>query len=174
MSRKSQVVGAAFEDWINGQHKIARMQGILAHVDKTQAKTSHIKGHLTYVGKGVADYTGTLEGGLSLAEEAKSIQVRLFYKKDIDTKQADHLDRVARAGGLALFVVEFRQTEAPFFQRFAVPWLQVPWSVQISAETVAADDLKEWLIAPETCYLSRFHKGGRSTSPPKMRGYARE
>lgn len=174
IGRKAKAVGGAFEEWIDGQHVMAKNLGILAHVAHTYPAAVYLKGILTHTKKGVADYSGTLEGGRSLAEEAKSTSAKLFPRSEVDILQARHLDTVARAGGLALLVVEFRRTEPPLYQRFAVPWLEVPWSVQVSAVTVAAADLMQWLIAPDTCYLSRFHKGGASSSPMTRRRYARE
>lgn len=172
--RKAQFVGDSFESWVDGQHVMAKNRGILAHVAHTYPRALHVKGRLSFIKKGVADYSGTLEGGRSLAEEAKSWSKDLFPRSEVDTKQALHLETVARAGGLALLLVEFRRTTPPLYQRFAVPWLEVPWSVQNSAPTVAAADLMKWIVAPDTCYLSRFHEGGASSSPMTRRRYARE
>lgn len=172
--RLAKASGDAFEDWISGQHMMAKNRGILAHVAHTYPEAKYIKGTLTYVKKGVADFSGTLEGGRSLAEEAKSTKDVLLDKSQLKPKQIAHLETVARAGGLALLLVEFRQKTHPFYQRFAIPWLEVPWTVIESAETVSALALMKWIVPPDTCYLARYHAGGPSSSPSTLRRYARD
>lgn len=152
---------------------LAKRHGILAHIEKTQARTAWVKGSLEYVGKGVADYVGTLEGGRSLALEAKSTSGARLPKSEIDTKQAEHLDLVARAGGLSLLLVEFRSDEWPYWRRYAVPWLEVPWEVALTAQSVAQEKIEKWRVVNE-CYLQSWHMGGASSSPHTMRRFARE
>ena len=174
MSRKSQQVGGAFERWIEAQHEAAKILGILSHVEHNQAQAKVVRGGLRYVGKGVSDYTGTLAGnGRALAVEAKSTQKPRLPRAEIKKKQAEHMDAVARAGGLALLLVEFRQEtkDAEFLQRFAIPWLEVPWETKKSAESISVEDLAAWAVVPD-CYLLRWHAGGKSSVPRRV--YPRE
>lgn len=177
IGREAQFVGGVFEDWINIQHDKARYLGILAHVEKTQAVAKIVHGRLIYTENGVADYIGTLEGGRSFAVEAKSRKDARLLRSEVSVKQQDHLERVGRAGGLALLLVEFRATDRR--QRFAVPWLEVPWQVKRTAESVSVEDLaitaeiRGWEADAE-CYLNRWHAGGRPSTPVRHRVFARE
>lgn len=161
--RKSQAIGAAFESWIEGQHIHAHRLGILAFVEKTEAHAKTIQGRLMFVGKGVADYIGCLVGGRCLAVEAKSTGDEYLMRSAITPKQVRHLDAVAMAGGLALLLVEFRLTVHQSYSSragYAIPWTEVPWKVRRFAESVSVNDVQQWKIEPETCYLSRWHAGG--------------
>ena len=174
--RIAQAVGANFEAWLEGQHEKAKRLGILVHIEKTQARTAFIKGRLQYSGKGVADYIGTLErGGRTLAVEAKSAKGDRLERSAIETKQAEHLDAVAHAGGLALLLVEYRPDEV-LPVRCAVPWLEVPWEVLRTAQSVATEAVLQWQIArdPEGCYLERFHARGPRSFIPRQRVIARD
>ncbi len=157
---RAQATGARFEGWIEMQHERAAHLGILAHVEHNQPHAKNVGGRLIYTRPGVADYTGTLEGGRSLAVEAKSRMGRLL-RSDIEPRQAIHLEAVSRAGGLALLLVEFRDEHKT--HRFAIPWLEVPWETLRSAESIGFESMRaEWLALsnPESCYLLRFHSGG--------------
>ena len=115
--RYAKAVGDAFESWLDGQHARAKRLGMLAHIHHNEPKTRMHKGVLFYDKKSVADYSGTLEGGRSLAEEVKSWgSSDNFPRSQVDTLQAEHLQTVLRAGGLALLIIEFR---LPFVQHFA-------------------------------------------------------
>jgi hypothetical protein len=175
IGRLSQQVGEAFESWLDGQHIYAQRFGILAHIEHNQAKTKVVRGTLMYVGKGVCDYTGVLDRtAVTFAAEAKSCKAKSFPRKQVKKKQQDHLTAVARAGGLALLVLEFRSTTPPFRERFAVPWLEVPWETKRSAESVSAEALAKWRVLPDTCYLERFHARGVPSTVHRGRIYPRE
>lgn len=182
--RAAKASGDAFEDWLNTQHEKARHLGILAHIEKTQAVAKMVHGRLMYTEKGVADYVGCLESGRYLALEAKSTKEARFAKNNVSSKQQDHLERVARAGGLALLLVEFRPDRfrdgfpGPSFGQsredcFAVPWLEAPWEVKRTAESISANNIRAWQVEPE-CYLKRWHAGGVPSTVVKMCHYARE
>lgn len=178
VGRKKQQAGSNFEAWVEVQHEKAILLGILAHVEKTEPHAKVVKGKLQFLEKGVADYVGVLcrdearghAGGRYLATEAKSTADKRLYKSVVSKKQRDHLNAVARAGGLALLVAEFRETGAPS-SRFAVPWLDVPWAVAESAESVTADGLAGYAVDVE-CYLRKYHSGGRPVVPERR--YPRE
>jgi len=175
IGRTSQAVGASFESWIDGQHEVAKMAGILAHIAHNQAQSNVVRGRLIYTAAGVSDYTGTLDrSGLSVAVEAKSTKAESLLRAAVKPKQQEHLEVVARAGGLALLLIEFRLTEVPLRFRFAVPWLEVPWETKRSAESISAEQLGPWLVDPGTCYLERFHARGVPSSLRRGRIYARE
>ncbi len=162
IGRANKALGDDFESWITVQHESAGRLGILAHVAKNEPKAQIVGGVLVYTGRGVADFTGTLEGGRSLAVEAKSTRSDRLAKKEVKPKQQEHLECVARAGGLALLLVEFRKDAEPYRARYAVPWLEVPWIVLRTAESVREADIDRWKIAE--CYLQKFHAGGARSS----------
>lgn len=175
--RTAQQAGSNFESWIETQHEIAERLGILAHVEHSEPHAKMIGGRLTYASPGTADYFGTLDRcGLSYACEAKSTSAPRFQRSGIEPKQQKHLEAVARAGGLALLLVEFRYRQA----RFAIPWLQVPWEVKRTAESITPDSVGQWYIdgipGDGRCYLSKFHEGGPRTSAGslRVRKFARE
>lgn len=173
--RRAKFVGQGFEDWIDVQHDKAIRLGILAHVTHNQAKTDIKKGRLIYMGKGVADYSGVLDRcGRAFAAEAKSTKGDRLARAEIKSKQAEHLSAVAHAGGLALLLVEFRH-EVPSM-RCAIPWLEVPWVILRSAETIDYTSVEKWRIErnPEACYLERFHPRGEPTTPKRQWDYPRE
>ena len=167
IGRTNQAVGSNFEIWIEGQHQKALYLGILAHVAHNQPSTKMIGGRLIYTEAGVADYTGVLDrSGKTLAVEAKSTGDDKLYRTVISPTQIKHLDAVAKAGGLALLLVEFRTDR----KRFAIPWLEVPWTILRSSQSVTADTLSKWFIDPnpESCYLSMFYSPGPPTSKPRV------
>jgi len=175
IGRLSQAAGSSFESWIDGQHEVAKMIGILAYVAHNQVETNVIKGRLTRTAASESDYTGLLDRGAKyFACEAKSTKAESLPRAAVQPKQQKHLEIVARAGGLALLLVEFRITELPLRYRFAVPWLEVPWVTKRSAESVSAEQLGPWLIAPGTCYLERFHPRGTPTTTYRGRVFPRD
>jgi hypothetical protein len=152
--RKAKRVGDRFDvEWAGVQHEMAGMLGILVHIEHNQPHTRMVKNRVIYTRKGVADYTGTLYGGRSFAAEFKSTDDERLMRSAIQAKQAEHLDRVAKAGGLALLLVEFR---TPVRKQYAVPWLQVPWKTLRSAESLSQEDVSTWLVPAGKCYLDPF------------------
>jgi hypothetical protein len=197
--RRNKAVGDAFESWVDGQHEMAMRLGIFAHVEHNQAHAKVVNGQVIYEKPGVADYTGCLESvfvesgytiyntnseiqlrkrlpAQYLACEAKSTDGDRLPRSKISPKQQEHLTAVARAGGLALLVIEFRHDTPPVFTRYAVPWLEIKWTVLRTAESVAESDISQWQVQPGTCYLSRWHPGGPRSSNIGGRGrvYATE
>ncbi len=163
--RKAQQVGSDFESWVNTQHQNAKYLGILAHVEKNEPHAKIIGGILMYEKPGVADYSGTLEGGRALNVEAKSTQSSRFLQSGVTAKQQTHLTVTARAGALAFLLIEFR-TPGPGLlirEQFAIPWLDVPWNIATSALGISAADVARWRITTD-CYLQPYHPGGASTS----------
>lgn len=172
VGRANKSAGDAFEIWLEYQHKEAVRNGLLAHVAKSEPKTKIVNGRLIYTARGVADYHGTLAAsvrstdrftgralhatvnGVSFAAEAKSTSDDRLARAEVKPKQAEHLDAVSRAGGLALLLVEFRGGSVPV--RCAVPWAEVPWRKLRTADSVGADDIARWTIAPGENYLLKF------------------
>ncbi len=164
--RKAKASGDRFEEWVNTQHEKAKHLGIIAHVAKNEPRVKIIDGRLEYEKAGVSDYSGTLEGGRSLVEEAKSTQNGRFLQSSVTPKQQMHLTVSARAGALALLLVEFctrGSNGLPVREQFAIPWLDVPWNIAISALGISAADVARWRVITD-CYLQPYHPGGRSTS----------
>lgn len=175
--RQAQAAGSGFEAWIERQHEKARLLGIVAHIAHNYARAEVKQGRLIFTGKGVADYTGTLDRtGKTVAAEAKSVKDSRLPYSMIDKKQADHLDAVANASGLALLLAEFRLEDQILPRRYAVPWKEVPWEILRTARSVSWEALEKWHISPDPtqCYLERFHKRGTPTTPVKLRNYPRE
>lgn len=153
VSRFAQQVGANFESWLDGQHEMARHLGLLAHVEHTAAKARYLTGKLMHVAPGVADYVGCLGSGGYLSAEAKSTSHKRLLRSVIEPLQARHLDLVAKAGGLALLLAEFRSDG---LKRFAIPWAEVPWKIARSADGITPDDVLSWQVQVGECYLSKF------------------
>ena len=123
--------------------------------------TSTVSGRLIYAGKGIADRTGLLANGRTLAIEEKTTRSGRLAKKSVKKKQAEYLDAIARMGHVAILLVEFRLEGRPV--RFAVPWEEAPWATIKSAWSLGWEDLEKWAIAPdangadgESCFLERF------------------
>lgn len=174
--RAAKFAGDKLESWIDAQHQKAIYLGILAHIEHNEAHSAIVKGQHVYTARGVADYTGVLDRcARAFAEEAKSSKTDRLARAAIKKKQADHLSAVAHAGGLALLLVEFRHEALPI--RCAIPWLEVPWIILRSAESIDAASVAQWLIPrdPGGCYLERFHaRGPRSMPVAKQWDYPRE
>ena len=153
MSRVQQVAGARFEQWVEAQLLVARSRGLLVHAEHTQAVARVIRGKVVYAAPGVADYVLCLRDGRYAAVEAKACDGPRLYRSRIGPLQARHLDAVARGGALALLIVEF---SGAAIERFAVPWIDVPWARARSADSASVADLVSWRIAPGSCYLERF------------------
>lgn len=166
--RHAKASGDQFEVWMEGQLDHAMRLGILACWHHNEPKVKVYDGKVNYDKKSVADYSATFERhglGVSGAFEAKSTSAKNFPLNEVSLLQQRHLEAVAKAGGIALLVVEFRSAVAPLFQRFAIPWLDVPWIVLKTAKTINVSLLNQWVIPPGTCFLSRWHTGGPRSSP---------
>lgn len=173
--RVAKFAGDKFENWIDAQHEKAIYLGILAHVVHNEAHSAIVKGQHIYTARGVADYTGTLDrSAKSIAIEAKSSKTDRLARVAIKKKQAEHLSAVAHAGGVALLLAEFRHEGLPM--RYAIPWLEVPWIILRSAESIDSESVAKWLIPrdPGACYLERFHARGPRSMPTKQWDYPRE
>lgn len=155
MSRIQQAAGAHFEAWVEAQHAVARNRGLLIHAEHTQAVSRVVQGRVIYSAPGVADYVLCLAGGRYAAVEAKACDGTRLYRSRIGPLQSRHLDAVARGGATAILLVEFSGAER-MPERFAVPWLTVPWAQARSADSVLACNLAPWRIVPGSCYLERL------------------
>lgn len=177
IGRSAKAAGDAWERYIEAEHQKAEMLGILAFVEHSEPHAKMIGGRFQFTSPGTADYVGTLDrSGLSFCAELKSTYKDHLLKSAVEPKQQRHLEAVARAGGLALLLIEFRRQPLPgvpiaLHDRFAVPWLKVPWKVKRTAESVSVEDLGEWVIKhePGYCYLSKFHAHGPRTSAGSLR-----
>lgn len=143
--------GAAFESVIAAHHEAAIRLGLLATVEKIEPPARLVRTaggmRLLYVAPGVTDWIGVLRGGRALSVEAKSTKRGRLARADVKPRQQAWLDACARTGGLSVLVVEFRREDEVLIrppERFAVPWLKVPWQVGRSAESIGPEDLKGW------------------------------
>jgi penicillin-binding protein-related factor A (putative recombinase) len=153
IGKKKQEAGSLFEAWVEAQHDFALCAGWLACVEHNEAHAKTIRGKVMYVAAGIADYTGTINNGhgTTLAVEAKSTADARLMRSIVAPKQARHLEAVAKAGGISLLLVEYRTAHAK--QRFAIPWLEVPWQTLRTAESIGPQDVDKWRIPTDKCYL---------------------
>lgn len=173
MSRASQTSGASFESLIERHHDRALDLGIVpCKIEHNQAYSKVVGGKLIYTKPGISDYSGIVLGWFGpktcapLGAEAKSTKKDRLPRSAVEPLQAKYLDAVARAGGLALLLVEFRAQDI----RTAIPWLEVPWQVLKSAESLSVADVrKEWQFSAEGCYLERCCPPERRSPPAKAR-----
>ncbi len=166
-------VGHAFEVWITDQHRHAVEAKLLHHPVHNEPRVVRRGRELVYASPVAADFTATLDGGLSLALEAKSHDAEggpRFYRKKIPQVQLDHLDATDRAGGLALLAFEVRH-KLEVVARYVMPWRLVPWTVASSAWGLEPEHCAGW-EASTTLYLTRFV--GRCPTCGRLAiGYAR-
>jgi hypothetical protein len=148
--------------------------GIVSYYQHNEPKARYIKGQLTYVKRSGTDFSGAFERRpfppleCHFAIECKSIKGDRLPRSMIETDQEKHLDAVARSGGLALLAGEYRVKRERI--RFFCPWLEVPWKVINSAESVLLEDVEQWLEQPGgKIFLFRWHKGG-----PRSGSWCRE
>ncbi len=144
--------GNWFEALMEQRLKAMEMTGLVAHwahneplfrmVGGTKDARGAWKPRFSPCGAGIADYTGMLAGGLYFAIEAKSTKEARLPLDRISEKQQDHLDDIARAGGLAFLAVQDRSVSPA--RDFLIPWRQVPWEVARSARTVKLAELGEF------------------------------
>lgn len=167
----AKLFGDLHEEWHAGQLNAGVLLGIVAHWVHPEPKYEKIKGMWTPAKRTVADFIVTLEPlrdnlgapyrapARTLVAETKSVDGARMPRSMIDRVQAEHLEAVARAGGLAFLVGEFRLERTKM--RFACPWLDVPWEVKISAESVTPELMAPWDVSTHLdCYLKRWHPGG--------------
>lgn len=147
--------------------------GLLGHAEHNQARAQVIGGRLIYTARGCADYTLLLPGGIYAACEAKSTKRDVLLRSEVAAKQADHLERVASAGGVAFLLLEYRHDDRPP-TRFSVPWNDVPWKIRRSAPSVAEEDVARWSVRVGTCYLEPYVKGRLERTSLPQRRFPRE
>lgn len=143
---EARAAGRAFEKKVE-----ARLEALRERHDPAVACWEHNEPRMAgwgkrpfVIGAAVADYTGVLVGGLAFALEAKSVKDGRFERNAISATQQTHLTRVARAGGVALLYLEFRDEEAGRYPSYTVPWDIAPWQVLRSAQTLEAHLVEEW------------------------------
>ena len=74
----AQSSGAAFEAWVDGQHRVAKAAGHLVWVDHYGPEVQHLSGGaVRVVGHAPPDYLGQLRGGRVVFVEAKRRTGRL-------------------------------------------------------------------------------------------------
>ena len=158
--RAADAAGRALETYLNGQHLAALKAGV-ANVRKVGAPVL-VGGDgkpYEWAGRGPADYVGALKGGRAVAIEAKSTEGR-FSRREVPQHQQDDLSHTADLGGLALLVVELRDTG----RIYAVEWSRVPWRVTKAVvrgvvqtrETVGAEELSGHEVLASGLYLGRW------------------
>lgn len=155
--RVAKAAGDSFEAWVDAQHEGAQYLGVLVHVSHNQPSVRHVGGRVVYDKKSGTDYSGALADGRALAAEAKTTVYRLA-RSAVKPNQVEQLDAVARAGGAAFLLVEFRNGNSVTggALRCAVPWLEVAWRRVRTAESIGPLDVRpEHVVRSGECYLKR-------------------
>lgn len=148
----ARLVGRDFEAWLSVQHRMARLEGVLAHCVHVSPRIEFVRrGKKTVpvvVGDAVADFTGVLCDGRGLVVEAKSRSEgsKLLYKSELEQQQREQLDAYAEHGGVALLAVEFRAATGAV--RAIVPWQRVPWRARRSALAIGVEDVTAFVLRP--------------------------
>lgn len=132
MAKISDSVGRAFEEAIENKLTVLKQTRIVAWWEHQQPRMFRRGGVWLKGEASGADFSGVLEGGRAFALEAKSVgpeherEPVLILEKHVSEKQRDHLNAVARAGGLAVLAVQFRHELAPWLTA-VITWSSVPW-----------------------------------------------
>ncbi len=111
--------GMAFEHLLNIVNKQYDNKGI-AIINKrpTPVKVLRSKGTRVlsgfYEGKSTVDYDGIYQGR-AIAFEAKSVGERRFDLKNVQAHQLAYLEKVAKNGAIAFFLVEIRPEQRVYY-----------------------------------------------------------
>ena len=113
-SAAAQSSGAAFEAWVDGQHRVAKAAGHLVWVDHYGPEVQHLSGGaVRVVGHAPPDYLGQLRGGRVVLVEAKRRTGRLAIegtdRDAIIPHQAARLADAEAGGAVSLVLVEFER-----------------------------------------------------------------
>lgn len=164
MTRRSsglaaKAAGDAFESFVERQLNAAVHFGVLAYWQHNQPGVRVVGGRVVHTERSGPDFTGMTANSRVFVAEAKSTSSRLM-KAAIKKKQQEQLDAVAKAGGLAYLLVEFRlgieYAQAGQTVRFALPWQSVPWKRLRSAESIGPEDCRsEQAMTKDECFLAR-------------------
>lgn len=161
-SAAAQSSGAAFEAWVDGQHRVAKAAGHLVWVDHYGPEVQHLSGGaVRVVGHAPPDYLGQLRGGRVVLVEAKRRTGRLAIegtdRDAIIPHQAARLAEAEAGGGLALVLVEF--VRAAGAERYAAPWSAVVAAATTPRGAVRRSvgplELAAWRVQHD-CYLAPF------------------
>ena len=153
----AQRLGEDFETgWVARHHEAAFRLGIFAGpAEHNEPHGKIVRGQWIMVKPGVADFTAILYNGVGTiyAAEAKS-RSAVLKKSEVSPKQQAHLNAVVRGGGFAFLLARFTEGGP---REYAVPWLEVPWRVKKSAESVDAEALSPWIVPAECeCFLDPY------------------
>ena len=102
--------GMEFEAELNAMHRLYRRLK-KAVVEKTYCKSIPINGNreAKIIGKAIVDYVGTLEGGRSVAFDAKDCVERRITLDRLADHQIAYLGDVYALGGMAFILVRFER-----------------------------------------------------------------
>lgn len=143
MGHASREAGGSFEKRVESYLLIAKQQLIVAWWIKQQPAVTRFGKPIAQTG---ADFVGCLCGSaIMFAIECKSAAERKSAKRiardEFTEKQQAHLECVARAQGLALAAIEFRDEQSGEKHSFLVPWASMPWKTPRSSESVSREDI---------------------------------
>ncbi len=108
-------------------------------------------------GQGAPDFLAVTFDGRPVAIEAKTTADARLPRSSVEPHQADALDAVADAGGLALLAVELRGRG-----RWVIPWREARWCGPRGGASIGVAELAGWeMLDGLAGYLRRFLGGAR-------------
>lgn len=166
--------GMGFERQIIAVNDIYRRLGVAA-VDKTDVKTQVVGNGqwARVVGKGPVDFIGTIDGGRTVAFDAKDCAGPRIELDRLEEHQLDYLGQVYALGGMAFVLVRFEYThvyrvpvdvwaDADLYHRYGKPIERVDgWKPKNAASLIMADMCPEWAVKSYD-YLGALNDGSNN------------
>ena len=151
--------GMEFEHELMAMHQLYRRRK-LARVEKNFVQTQPTKGGKIAVitGRAIVDFTGTLEGGRSVAFDAKDCIGRRIELNRLADHQIDYLGDVHALGGLAFVLVRFERgrvyrvpvdvwSDAVQYHAYGIMQPRVDgWKPKNTASLCETDMRPEWAV----------------------------
>lgn len=147
----SATVGAKAEKMLEGvYHAFALNQGV-ARLTKMPTPVRHTGDGLLFAQVSISDYVGyTLDGSCRhIAEECKYSSQARFPLSAVKVHQADYLDAVWRAGGIAQVTIL-----NAVFQLHVLPWPTFR-ELEAHAKSLSWADMKPYQVGPAS-YVRHF------------------
>lgn len=169
--RRAKRRGEALETWLRALLSAALTGHVLAHWMQIWPEAVHKRvpdgrggWHFTlsWGERAHADFAGTTVDGRSIAIECKTVEGARLARTRIKPQQLAHLDAVAKAGGVALLVVGFRDEGmvTSVERQYAIPWHLVPWVKVRTALSIDEASVAQWRVR-HGLHLFELLKGRR-------------
>lgn len=167
--RRAQRSGDELEKLLASHGSLAIATGRLAWLRKIPAGVAYGalvcacgKAHrvLKWAEQACADFLGADRRARSLVIEAKSVEGDdggRLYRAEVMPQQSEQLDAAAASGGVALLVVEFRETGKVLVRSTVcvIPWREVPWQTLRKSQSLSLDGARPWALR-QGLFLERF------------------